>query len=53
MDKMRFEKEAYQRTSLLITEFDKEDVIATSTYDDETDIMIGRDGDRNSVFQTH
>ena len=46
MDKMRFEKEAYQRTSLLITEFDKEDVIATSTYDDQLPV-IGRGGNRS------
>ncbi|MBQ3330200.1 MAG: hypothetical protein IJG87_03380 [Ruminococcus sp.] len=31
MDKMRFEREAYERSLLLITQFDKEDVIATST----------------------
>lgn len=39
MDKMRFDKEAYERTSLLITEFDREDVIATSTFDDELDTL--------------
>lgn len=40
MDK-KFEKEAYERTTLLVTEFDQEDVIATSTFDDELE-SLGR-----------
>lgn len=49
----RFEREAYERSSLLITEFEKEDVIMTSDpslnipdEDDRTDVM-------HRVFQTH
>ena len=52
MDKMRFEKETYERTSLLITEFDQEDVIATSTFDDELD-TLGRNSGGRSIFPTH
>ena len=48
MDKTRFEKEAYERTALLITTFGQQDVITTSDpdFDDETGIL-------RRVFQTH
>lgn len=49
MDKMRFSREAYERSSLLITLFDKEDVITTSTpmlditdENDRTDVIPRR-----------
>lgn len=52
MDKMRFTKEAYERTTLLITEFDKEDVIATSTFEDELD-TLGRNTGGRGMLQDH
>lgn len=48
MDKTRLTREAYERTALLITTFDKEDVIVTSPLDDQTEILPGRD-----IMQTH
>ena len=51
MDKMRFNKETYERTDLLITEFDQEDVIATSTFEDELD-TLGRNNGRG-MLQDH
>ena len=52
MDKMRLTKETYERSDLLITEFDQADVIATSTYDDELDVL-GRNSGGRSIFPTH
>lgn len=49
----KFEREAYERSLLLITEFEQDDVITTSAptldipdEDDRTDVM-------HRVFQTH
>lgn len=42
MDKTRYEKEAYERTSLLVTEFEQEDVILTSLFDDQSEIIPKR-----------
>ena len=48
MDKTRLTREAYERTALLITEFNQGDIIATSNDDDELETLEGRE-----VMQTH
>ena len=52
MDKTRFEKEAYERTSLQKTEFDREDAITTSTFEDELD-TLGRNSGGRGMLQDH